>query len=167
MMTEREYYREAEPERRSVYRETVVDDPGAPVAHDIYQEQASGPYGEQVVRSEHVSVPSEAARRAAAVARTKQVIYFVFGVVNVLLALRFVLLLFGANQASSFVRLIYGLSHPFVLPFLGIFGEPTFDGSVIEWSSLVGIAVYMLIAYGIARVIELAYAPERAGTRGI
>ena len=166
-MTEREYYRESEPDRRDVYRETVVDEAGAPVARDIYREQVSGPYGEQVVRSEHVSVPSEAARRDAAVARAKQVIYFIFGAVNVLLAMRFVLLLLGASQASSFVRLIYGLSRPFVLPFQGIFGQPTFEGSVIEWSSLVGIVVYVLIAYGLARVIELAYAPARVDPRGM
>jgi hypothetical protein len=79
----------------------------------------------------------------------------------VLLAIRFVLLLLGANEASPFVNLVYSVSWLLVLPFQGIFGEPVFNGSVIEWSSLVGIVVYMLIAYGITRVIELMYAPAR------
>ena len=95
----------------------------------------------------------------ADVARAKQIIYFIFGAIEVLLALRFILLVLGANEASGFVRLIYGLSRPFVLPFLGIFGEPTLGASVLEWASLVGIIVYALAAYGLARLVELIYAP--------
>jgi hypothetical protein len=167
-MTEREYLRERSPERRDVYQETVVDRPGVPAdgSRDVYEQRAYGPGGEQVVRSEHVSVPSAAAQRSAGVERAKQVIYFIFGTVEALLAIRFVLLLLGANEASGFVRLIYGLSQPFVLPFQGIFGVPSFDGSVIEWSSLVGIVVYLLIAYALARLVELIYAPTHVpGTR--
>ena len=113
-------------------------------------------------------MPSEAAQRDAGVARAKQVIYFIFGAIEALLALRFILLLLGANEASSFVSLIYTLSRPFALPFQGIFGEPSFGASTIAWSALVGIVVYALIAYGIARLVELVYAPMRASrTRGV
>jgi uncharacterized protein YggT (Ycf19 family) len=165
-MTEREYYRETDStpatNQRDVYRETVAGDPGDLAgARDVYQERISRPGGDQVVRSEHVSVPSAATLRAATIGRINQVIYYIFGVLCVLLAIRFVLLLLGASAGSSFVRLIYGLSQPFVLPFQGIFGEPTFDGSVIEWSSLVGIIVYSLVAYGLTRLVELVYAPLR------
>jgi hypothetical protein len=169
-MTEREYHRDPDAPvagRREVYVEHQADVTNAPpddAAREIYQERASGPAGERVVHSEHVSVPSEAARRAAGVARAKQIVYFIFGAIEALLAARFVLLALGANEASSFVRLIYGLSRPFVLPFQGIFGEPALGASVIEWSSLVGIIVYALIAYGLTRLIELIYAPpSRAG----
>ena len=151
------------PSRRDVYRETVVDATSAPVAdaaaREVYQERVSGPAGDQVVRSEHISVPSDDARRSASVTRIKQVIYFIFGVINVLLVLRFVLLLLGANEVSPFVNLIYGLSRAFVLPFRGIFAEPDLGASVIEWAALVGIVVYSLVAYGLARVIALIYAP--------
>ncbi len=166
-MTEREYYRETDPapaERRDVYQETVVNETGDPALdpiRDVRHERVVGPAGEQVVRSEHVSVPSETMRQASRVTRAKQIIYFIFGVINVLLALRFVLLALGASRASPFVDLIYGLSRPFALPFQGIFGQPAFGGSVIEWASLVGIIVYALVAYGIARLIELIYAPAR------
>ena len=164
-MTEREHYRAraSEPQRRDVYQETVVDRSDAPLntGGAIYEQRDYGPDGEQMIHSERVNVPSAAAVRAAGVERAKQVIYFIFGIVEVLLAIRFVLLLLGANEASSFVRLIYGLSQPFVLPFQGIFGAPSFDSSVIEWSSLVGIVVYLLVAYGLARLIELIYAPTR------
>ncbi len=164
-MTEREYYPDPDApaaKRREVYVEQEIDTTHAPpddTARDIYQERVSGPAGEQVVHSEHVSIPSEAARRAAGVARAKQIIYFVFGAIEALLAVRFTLLALGANEASGFVRLIYGLSRPFVLPFQGIFGEPALGASVLEWASLVGIIVYALVAYGLARLVELIYAP--------
>jgi hypothetical protein len=162
-MIEHDYQRETDmPNRRDIYHERVVDATGAPpvdATRDVYQEQVSGPAGNEVVRSEFVSVPSEATRRAMGVTRINQILYFIFGIINVLLAMRFVLLLLGASQASAFVSLIYGLSHPFALPFQGIFGEPTFDGSVIEWASLVGIIIYSLVAYGLARLVALIYAP--------
>jgi hypothetical protein len=166
-MTERKSYRAPDPapapNRRDVYRETVIDATSAPLAdaaaRDVYQERVSGPAGDQVVRSEHISVPSAAARRGAGVTRAKQVIYFIFGVINVLLVMRFVLLLLGANEVSPFVNLIYSLSRAFVLPFRGIFGEPDLGASVIELAALVGIVVYSLVAYGLVRVVELIYAP--------
>jgi hypothetical protein len=166
-MTERESYRDTDPapvpSRRDVYRETAVDEAGAPLAdaaaRDVYQERVSGPAGDQVVRSEHVRVPSDAAHRGAGVTRAKQVIYFIFGAINVLLLMRFVLLLLGANEVSPFVNLIYSLSRAFVLPFRGIFAEPELGASVIEWATLVGIVVYSLVAYGLVRVVELIYAP--------
>jgi len=162
-MTEPEYPRETDaPNRRDIYHERVVDATGAPPAdatRDVYHERVSGPTGNEEVRSEFVSVPSEGTRRGMAVTRINQILYFVFGIINVLLAMRFVLLLLGASQASSFVNLIYGLSRPFVLPFQGIFGEPTFNGSVIEWASLVGIIIYALVAYGLTRLVALIYAP--------
>jgi hypothetical protein len=165
-MTKHESYRGADPApaptQRDVYRETQVDETSAPVddaARDVYQERVSGPAGDQVVRSEHISVPSDAARRSAGVTRTNQVLYFIFGAINVLLVLRFVLLLLGANEVSPFVTLIYSLSRAFVLPFRGIFAEPDLGASVIEWAALVGIVVYSLVAYGLARIVELIYAP--------
>ena len=152
--------------RRDVYIERQVDTPKAPpddAARDIYTQRVSGLAGERVVHSEHVSLPSNAARRAADLSRAKQIIYFLFGAIEALLVVRFILLLLGANEASGFVRLIYGLSRPFVAPFQGIFGEPTLGASVIEWASLVGIIVYALIAYGLARLVELIYAPPTRG----
>jgi hypothetical protein len=169
-MTEREYDRDPRPPvaaRRDVYVERQVDAPQTrpeDAAYDVYQERVSGPAGEQVVQSEHVSVPSQAARRAVGVSRAKQIVYFIFGIIEALLAIRFVLLALGANEASGFVRLIYGLSRPFVLPFLGIFGEPSLGASVLEWASLVGIIVYALVAYGVARLIELIYSPVPRAT---
>jgi hypothetical protein len=166
-MTEREYVRERElpaAGQRQVYHTT--SDETASVADDaqreVYRERVVDTPGDLVAYAEHVSVPSESERRLATAARIKQIIYFVFGAVAVLLAMRFVLMLLGASQASPFVQLVYGLSGVFAMPFFGIFGQPSFNASVLEWASLVGIAVYMLVAWGLAKLVDVTYAPARA-----
>ena len=82
-------------------------------------------------------------------------IWFVVGVINVLLAIRFALLLLGANQSAGFVDFIYGITGIFVAPFIGIFGEPTYGRFMFEWSSLLAIVVYSLIAWGIVKLLTL------------
>ena len=46
-----------------------------------------------------------------------QAIWLLFGIVEGLLAIRFVLRLLGANEAAGFARFIYSASGPFVAPF--------------------------------------------------
>ena len=86
----------------------------------------------------------------------QRVIYYIGGVIIALIAVRLLLQLFGASQASGFVDFIYGLSGVFVAPFFGIFGEPTFGSSHFETSALVAIIVYALVTVGIAKLITLS-----------
>lgn len=163
-MTEREYLREREVPANGqpeVYQRERVDVTADDVQRDVFRERVVDGPGDRYAYAEHVSVPSEAERRAATAERIKQVIAFVFGAIAVLLAVRFVLLLLGASQASPFVQFVYGLSGVFALPFTGIFGEPSFNTSVVEWSSLVGIVVYLLVAWGLAKLVDVSYAPTR------
>jgi hypothetical protein len=84
-------------------------------------------------------------------------IYFLFGVLEVLLAFRFVLKLTGANPASMFVSLIYTITSIFVLPFQGIFRQGFTEGnvttSIFEPSTLIAIIVYALLAWGIVKLV--------------
>lgn len=50
-----------------------------------------------------------------------KLIYFMFGILEVLLSFRLILKLTGASSSSGFVRLIYGITGIFILPFEGIF----------------------------------------------
>jgi hypothetical protein len=83
-----------------------------------------------------------------------RVVWFIFGVIEVLIAIRFVLLLFGANAQAGFVRMIYGVSNIFMAPFAAIFStQRVSGGAVFEWSALVAIAIYALIAWGLTALI--------------
>lgn len=85
-----------------------------------------------------------------------KVVWYIAGIIIALLALRVIFLLLAANQGSPFVDLIYGLSGIFAAPFFGIFGyTPAYGQSVLEISSLVAIAIYALIAWGIAKLATL------------
>lgn len=87
------------------------------------------------------------------------VVWYIYGVIAVLLGFRFVLKLFGANTGSGFVDFIYSVSGVLTSPFDNIFGVATARTgdvrSVFEPSILVAIAVYGLIAWGIVRLIRL------------
>lgn len=77
---------------------------------------------------------------------TKGIINLMLAVVTVLLGLRFVLRLFGANPNNDFVDWVYQSSGEVLGPFRGIFPAPNLDGFVIEFSTIFALLVYMLIA---------------------
>jgi len=85
----------------------------------------------------------------------QRVIWFIAGVINILIAIRFILLLLGANQSAGFVDFIYGITGAIVAPFVGIFGQPVFGQFMFDWSSVLAIVVYSLIAWGLAKLITL------------
>ena len=87
--------------------------------------------------------------------RVIQLVWFIAGVVDVLVGLRFVLRLFGASTASPFVSLVYGLSAPLVAPFRNIFPISGQGAYVFEPAALVALAIYPLIALGVASLIRI------------
>ena len=93
------------------------------------------------------------------------VVYFLLGVLEVILALRFIFRLLGANESSGFVTFLYSLSFVFVAPFKGIFNEPTiYNGSVFELSTLVAMLIYALIAWGIVSLARVLFGPNVPGS---
>jgi hypothetical protein len=60
------------------------------------------------------------------------ILYILFGLLEILLAFRFVLLLLGANRDSGFVSFVYALSAPFVAPFYGIFPNVAYGSAYFD-----------------------------------
>jgi hypothetical protein len=87
--------------------------------------------------------------------RATMIIWLVLGILEALLIMRVILKLLGANPVAGFVQLVYGVTAPFVAPFQGIFPTPETSRSILEPSSLVAIAVYALLAWGIVRIIAI------------
>jgi hypothetical protein len=85
--------------------------------------------------------------------RASQILYLLLGIVETLITIRVVLKLLAANSGVGFVRFAYGVSAPLLAPFQGIFPTPVSNNSVLELSSLVAIAVYALVAWGIVRIV--------------
>jgi uncharacterized protein YggT (Ycf19 family) len=95
--------------------------------------------------------------------RTIQIIWWVVGFIDVLIAIRFLLKLFGANPAP-FVRFMYDLTWPLVAPFHGIFNTAQEGRSILEPESLVAMAIYALIGWGIVSLIRLMRRPRSTTT---
>jgi len=93
--------------------------------------------------------------------RTKSMVYYILGIFEALLAFRLVFKVLGANPASPVVSFLYWATDILLFPFSGIFR--TFSASGIETSSMfepsVVIAglVYAAIAWGIVRLVEIAF----------
>ena len=83
-------------------------------------------------------------------------IYFSFGLLELLLAARLIFKLTGASSASGFVRFIYFITGIFVTPFQGIFRQAYASTSVLEPSAIVALIVYIIIAWGIVRLLRIS-----------
>lgn len=113
------------------------------------------------------SVVNVSATREATKSQTVEyAVYFFFGVLEVLLAFRVILKLMGASTSSFFVRFIYSLSSIFVLPFEGIFRKSFAQGvetaSVLEPSTFVAMIVYVLLAWGIVKLVRISSGEKQA-----
>jgi len=85
------------------------------------------------------------------------VVYVVLGIGVGLLIIRVILKALAANTGADFTRFIYGITDPLVAPFQGIFAtRQAGTGSVFEFSSVVAIVVYALVAWAIVRLAALA-----------
>jgi len=95
--------------------------------------------------------------------KLRSMVYYVFGILQTLLAFRLIFKLLGANPESTFVSLIYTVSGAFLSPFTGIFRSAVNQGieteSVLEPTTIIAMIVYALIAYGIVRLIEIYQKP--------
>ena len=87
--------------------------------------------------------------------RGTQIVWYVLGIIEVLLVFRFALRLFGANPDAGFTSFIYGATYVFAAPFLSVFRITEIGGSVFEWTTLLAMLVYAILAYGIVKLLLL------------
>lgn len=72
------------------------------------------------------------------------------------MAFRFVLKLLGANPTAGFSSFIYGVTYIFATPFLTVFRSSRIvDSSLFEWTTLLAMFVYWVIAVGIIKLFSM------------
>jgi hypothetical protein len=86
-------------------------------------------------------------------------IWTILGIVNALLAIRFILKLLGANPAAGFTDLIYSITQPLVAPFAGVIRTTTAGTSTFEWFTILAMVVYWLVAWALARLASVSSRP--------
>jgi uncharacterized protein YggT (Ycf19 family) len=85
--------------------------------------------------------------------RVTSYIWYAYSAVATILALRFGLMLLGANPGAAFTQFIYNLSDVFVAPFQFVFPSERIAESTIDLSTLLAIVIYWLIAWGIVKLL--------------
>lgn len=88
--------------------------------------------------------------------RGTQIIWYALGVIEVLLAFRFILHAMNANAAAGFTSFVYGLTSPFVAPFVAVFRNMRVAASTVEWSTLLAMVVYWLAAWAIVKLFVMS-----------
>jgi uncharacterized protein YggT (Ycf19 family) len=89
--------------------------------------------------------------------KATQLIWLLLGILEAVLALRFVFKLIGVNAANPFASFLYGLTNFFVAPFASLTGAPAAGGMVFEFSTLIAMLVYALVAWAIERLVYVIF----------
>lgn len=121
---------------------------------------SSGPVTDQVSQTATVTkVPTVAEVQDARSDRGNAWIWYIVGIIDLLLVLRLVFKLFGAKTVG-FADLLYSVTGPLVAPFRGIFSNPQVQGAHFETAALAAIIVYALVGWIISRLIDLSTRPN-------
>jgi uncharacterized protein YggT (Ycf19 family) len=112
---------------------------------------------ERIERIEHFHEPAEAKTPSTnvnvgptsaandSVTIVTRVVLLVFSVLEVMLLLRFIGKISGANAAQPLVAWLYAFTDPLVRPFQGIFPEPQGVGTVVDIAAILSILFLLLI----------------------
>ena len=106
-----------------------------------------------------------AAERRMGMFRINRILYSILGLLEIFLGLRFFLKLIAANPDSGFSVFVYGITSLFVAPFQSLIGTPAYQGMVFEATTLIAMAVYILLFWGIVRFVQIA--TDRPAARSI
>jgi uncharacterized protein YggT (Ycf19 family) len=104
------------------------------------------PISGTVVRKQHVVRENGMPEDEFALAKVNQVIWYITHLIAILIVLRVLFYLLGANP-QGIVNFIYSLTNLFVAPFRGIFPSPSESGSFFDTAGVVAIGFYYLLAF--------------------
>ncbi|MCL5784690.1 MAG: hypothetical protein M1142_05050 [Patescibacteria group bacterium] len=96
-----------------------------------------------------VEPPQEDYEKKRKIIRERQIVWYALMVIEAILAIRFLLRLFGANPNSFFSVLINVFSTPLVFIFSGLFSPllSPVGSAALEWSTLFAMVVYAVVAF--------------------
>jgi hypothetical protein len=89
--------------------------------------------------------------------KVTQIIWLLAGILEAVIGLRVVFKLLGVNPENPFAAFLYNLTNLFVAPFASLIGAPAAMGMVLEISSVIAMIVYVLIAWGIERMVYVIF----------
>ncbi len=85
-----------------------------------------------------------------------QIVWYALSLLEAFLAFRFVLKLMAANPGAGFTAFIYGITWPFTAPFLAVFPRTVIEGSIFEWTTILAMFVYWLVALAVIHLFLMS-----------
>jgi len=125
-------------------------DPEVAPAPPVKEGEAPMPSVESTLKQEKMST-----HRIKPLYRASQIVWYIVGVIEILLMFRFFLKIFGANTQAGFTRFIYGATELFAGPFFFVFGVSRAEGAVFEWSTLLAMITYLLVGWLIVKALVM------------
>ena len=124
----------------------------------------AGPYRDRWMREDpdYVEEPGRAAETEVVSSfsparRAFEMIYLVFAVIDVLILIRILLKVLGANIGVPFTRFIYAATDPLLTPFRDLLPTVVSGKSIFEMSAVVAFIVYALLGYVLARLVAIMF----------
>ncbi|MEB3337623.1 MAG: YggT family protein [Leptolyngbyaceae bacterium] len=116
---------------------------------DDLERQQELQHQQELLRLQQEGQRLETARRNTALVWIQNSVYLLVGWLEILLGLRFLLRVFGANPDNAFAQFIYNLSAPFIAPFSTLFISPVFGGgaNIFDVNVLVAMLIYALLGW--------------------
>jgi uncharacterized protein YggT (Ycf19 family) len=163
MFHRRRHDRDVVYEDEPVRRRAAYDDEPAPRDASYYDEDAPGSrvVREPVMRDSYVERRSTVWTTSLRGGIDRVVLAALF-VLEALLAARFLLLAFGANQNSDFVDFIMDISGPIVRPFRDVFTLRTWDHGTLDYNILLAMGIWFIAAVLLVMIIN-ALIPDAHG----
>ncbi|MCA9379794.1 YggT family protein [Candidatus Dojkabacteria bacterium] len=112
------------------------------------------PISGTVTKRQHVVRENGLAEDEFALAKFNQVIWYITHLIVILIVLRVLFYLLGANP-QGIVSFIYSLTNLFVAPFRGIFPSPSESGSFFDTAGVVAIGFYYLLAFIVTSFLRI------------
>ena len=112
------------------------------------------PMSGTVVKRQHVVRENGLPEDEFALAKFNQVIWYITHLIVILIVLRVLFYLLGANP-QGIVSFIYSLTNLFVAPFRGIFPSPSESGSFFDTAGVVAIGFYYLLAFIVTSFLRI------------
>jgi uncharacterized protein YggT (Ycf19 family) len=136
------------------------------MTYDPYAE--TRPDHERVTVERHVDatpvvdrevVVTPATVRTSPIDTVRRLVWLLFGILQVLIILRIVLLLLGANEGNDLVAFILAVTNPFVEPFRGMFSLDEVNaagGSILDIAAVVALIAWTLVEALVLGIVGLA-----------
>jgi hypothetical protein len=87
--------------------------------------------------------------------RGTQIVWYILGIIEALLAIRIILDVMDANQGAGFTSFINQTTSIFISPFSGVFYGPSSDGS-FGWAILLAMLVYWFVAWAVVKLLIMS-----------